>query len=203
MPMSRKLSKERTRARLLQGTLRVLHSEGAGALTTGRIAESAGVAQPTFYVHFSGIDEALQLAATTVSDRWLVGVHAARQEVDRSSGVRPSVHGIIASYVDTLMEDAKGAELFLRHRRDATSPLGRTFAKLSEKVRRDLVEDLATAGHITEEQLGPKADLCLGIVLGAVESVLDGHATRAEAIESASKMLYLLIVETIAPAETA
>lgn len=199
MATSRKLSKERTRARLLQGTLRVLHSEGAGALTTGRIAESAGVAQPTFYVHFSGIDEALQLAATTISDRWLVGVHAARQGVDRSSGVRPSVHGIVASYVDTLMEDTKGAELFLRHRRDGTSPLGRTFTKLSEKVRKDLVEDLAVAGHVTEQVLGPKADLCLGIVLGAVESVLDGHATRTEAIENASKMLYLLIVEALEP----
>lgn len=156
MSTSRKISKERTRAKLLQGTLRVLHTEGAGALTTGRIAESAGVAQPTFYVHFSGIDEALQLAATAVSDRWLVSVHAARQGVDRSSGVRPSIHGIIASYVDTLLEDPKGAELFLRHRRDATSSLGRTFSKLSEKMKHDLIEDLSEAGHLEDSQLGPR-----------------------------------------------
>lgn len=202
MSTSRKISKERTRAKLLQGTLRVLHTEGAGALTTGRIAESAGVAQPTFYVHFSGIDEALQLAATAVSDRWLVSVHAARQGVDRSSGVRPSIHGIIASYVDTLLEDPKGAELFLRHRRDATSSLGRTFSKLSEKMKHDLIEDLSEAGHLEDSQLGPKADLCLGIILGAVESVLDAHATREAAIENASKMLYLLIIETLTPAAT-
>lgn len=195
MPISRKLSKERTRARLLQGTLKVLHAEGASALTTGRIAESAGVAQPTFYVHFSGIDEALQTAATTVCDRWLVGVHAARQSLDRSSGVRPSVHGIVTSYVETLLEDPKGADLFLRHRRDATSPLGRTFSKLAEKVRRDLVEDLALAGHVTPEALTPKSDLCLGLVLGAVESILDGRSGHVEAIENAARMLYLLLAE--------
>lgn len=200
MQTSRKLSKERTRARLLQGTLKVLHSEGASALTTGRIAESAGVAQPTFYVHFSGIEEALQAAATTVCDRWLVGVHAARQEIDRASGVRPSVHGIVASYVDTLLEDPKGAELFLRHRRDATSPLGRTFAKLAEKVRRDMIEDLAIAGHIAEDRLQPKADLSAGIVFGAVESILDNRVTREAAIENAAMLLYMLLADATPPA---
>ncbi len=200
MSTSRKLSKERTRARLLQGTLKVLHNEGPSALTTGRIAESAGVAQPTFYVHFSGIDEALQSAATTVCDRWLVGVHAARTSVDRSSGVRPSVHGIVTSYVDTLLEDPKGAELFLRHRRDATTSLGRTFAKLTEKVRRDLVDDLAEAGHVDAAALIPKSDVCLGLVLGAVESLLDGRAGRTDAIESAARMLHFLLAEV---AETA
>jgi len=199
MQTSRKLSKERTRARLLQGTLKVLHNEGASALTTGRIAESAGVAQPTFYVHFSGIEEALQAAATTVCDRWLVGVHAARQGIDRSSGVRPSVHGIVASYVDTLLEDPKGAELFLRHRRDATSPLGRTFAKLAEKVRRDMIEDLAVAGHVDEEHLSTKSDLCAGIVFGGVESILDGRTTREASIENAAMMLYMLIADSARP----
>ena len=46
--MSRQINKERTRHRLLQAILRTIQRYGHGTLTTGRVAELAGVAQPTF-----------------------------------------------------------------------------------------------------------------------------------------------------------
>ena len=65
---TRKASKERTRQKLVQATLKILHKQGPTALTTGRIAQAAGVAQPTFYVHFKGMDDAVGEAAEHVAN---------------------------------------------------------------------------------------------------------------------------------------
>ncbi|MBW2585868.1 MAG: TetR/AcrR family transcriptional regulator [Deltaproteobacteria bacterium] len=58
--MSRQSNKERTRYRLLQAVLKTIQRHGHGTLTTGRVAQLAGVAQPTFYVHFRSMDQALE-----------------------------------------------------------------------------------------------------------------------------------------------
>lgn len=192
MPTSRKLSKERTRARLLQGTLKVLHAEGAAALTTGRIAEAAGVAQPTFYVHFTGIDEALQSAAAMVCDRWQVSLHAARLAVDPAASLESRVHGLLAGYVDVILEDPKSMELFLRHRRDTSSPLGRTFARFAEKLRHDLAEDLGLRSEAQGAAGAIQEDLGFGLMLGMVESILDARTLPSEAVDRTSEYLVRL-----------
>ena len=67
--MSRRVNKERTRNRLLQAVLKIIHRNGLGALTTGKAAQLAGVAQPTFYVHFKSMDEALEQVGSLVSEQ--------------------------------------------------------------------------------------------------------------------------------------
>src|SRR5690606_516079 len=67
MSGTRQASKVRTRNRLVKSAIRVLHRSGASALTTGKIAADAGVAQPTFYVHFEDMKALLQEVATTIS----------------------------------------------------------------------------------------------------------------------------------------
>ena len=66
--MSRQINKERTRHRLLQAILKTIQRYGHGTLTTGRVAELAGVAQPTFYVHFRSMDQALEQVADWVAE---------------------------------------------------------------------------------------------------------------------------------------
>lgn len=189
MPTSRKLSKERTRARLLQATLKVLHGDGAAALTTGRIAEAAGVAQPTFYVHFSGLDDALQAAATTVCDRWQVSLHAARLGVDPALAARDRVRGLLAGHAEVLLEDEKSAELFLRHRRDGSSPLGRTFARFSDKLRQELANDLGLPSGEPGPESVARADLAFGLLLAIVESMLDRRSNSVALVDHATAMI--------------
>src|SRR5690348_4977117 len=65
--MTRALTREETklitRKRLLEAAAKVLRLEGSGALTTSRVAREAGVAQPTFYVHFKDMEELLHSLA--------------------------------------------------------------------------------------------------------------------------------------------
>src|SRR5262245_22932211 len=202
MTLSRQLSKERTRARLIQGTLKVLYKEGSAALTTGRIAESAGVAQPTFYVHFSSIDDALHHASELVCDRWLRAVRTTREEHDDGDAGQ-SVRGVLARYIDAMVIDPKVAELFLRHRRDSSLVLGRAFRRLTDRARLSLVEDIAAVSHASVDEILPCADFLLGAVLGAVEILLDRKWDREAAIAAAATMVDALVVSRAGIAQAA
>ena len=61
--LSREETKLITRRRLLDGAALVLRAEGFEKLTTSRVAREAGVAQPTFYVHFRDMNELLHALA--------------------------------------------------------------------------------------------------------------------------------------------
>lgn len=180
MTSSRKVSKERTRGRLIQGTLKVLYKEGPAALTTGRVAESAGVAQPTFYVHFSQMSEALQQAADFVSQK-LLGKFRELRDADDGEGHRDAARRAIAACVNALLSDPKGTELFLRHRRDVSTPLGRTFRQLVERARDELIADLREMGYGNSvPHLDVHAEILVGMILGVVEGLLDKRVKDKE-----------------------
>jgi AcrR family transcriptional regulator len=173
MTSSRKVSKERTRNRLIQGTLKVLYKDGPAALTTGRIAESAGVAQPTFYVHFSDMSDALQQAADLVSEKLLARLRELRRNVQKDASA-DGVREAVASTVNALLTDPKSTELFLRHRRDVGTPLGRTWRQMFDRAREELLADLHEMGlGNSVPHLEVHSEIIAGMVLGVVEGVLD------------------------------
>ena len=186
---SRKASKERTRSRLVQSTLKVLHRLGPAALTTGRIAESAGVAQPTFYVHFSDMDDALQQAADLVVTKL-----SARLEAATPSGepltLAEAVRLSYAKIVRGLAAEARYSELFLRHRRAAVNPLGKRWRGYFGQLRDEVAQTLRDAG--ASEAVGDvevHADLLVGLALSLVEGVMDKRIGDVDAaIEVAVKM---------------
>lgn len=185
MASSRKASKERTRGKLIQATLKVLYKHGPAALTTGRIAEHAGVAQPTFYVHFSDMEDALTQAADTVAEKLLQRLKDYREPV-RLDGPLEPVRAAFAATVNALLSEPKMAELFLRHRRDVASPLGRRWREIVDRARADLLADMRAMGlEETVPHLDILGDLIVGMVLTVVEGVLDRRITdRDAAIET-------------------
>jgi TetR/AcrR family transcriptional regulator, fatty acid biosynthesis regulator len=181
MTSSRKVSKERTRGRLIQGTLKVLYKDGPAALTTGRIAESAGVAQPTFYVHFSDMSDALQQAADIVSEKLLGRLRELRRDVQKDASADGARQAIAAS-VNGLLSDPRSTELFLRHRRDVGTPLGRTWRQMFDRAREELLADLRELGlGDSVPHLEIHSELIAGMVLGVVEGVLDKRIKDKEA----------------------
>lgn len=185
MSTSRRASKERTRQKLVKATLRVLLRDGPAALTTGRIAESAGVAQPTFYVHFSGMEEALQEAAALVEERLLSRLKEERKGIQLGGPTDMIRHAFQAS-VDALVSEPRITELFLRHRRDVSSPLGKRFRHILDAARRDLLNDLTLIGLDDTIVPDPEihVDLIVGMVLTIAEGILDKRITdRDKAID--------------------
>jgi AcrR family transcriptional regulator len=200
--MSRQINKERTRHRLLQAILRTIQRYGYGTLTTGRVAELAGVAQPTFYVHFRSMNQALEQVAEWVAQELGPGLHPdASAELDRAADV---LEQAVRQCTRSLVRDRKMAEVFLNNRRDQTSALGRRWSVLTgslrERMRQIVVQvrpDVASADAALH------AELLVSIVFGLAEAYLDGRVDdldRATATASRAIVTSILTSSPVADA---
>lgn len=174
--MSRQANKDRTRNRLVQAILKVLFKHGPAALTTGRVAELAGVAQPTFYVHFKDMDDALERVAAWVADQLVVRLGEPSQQGPQDSVV--ALTDAIGATLRAFVADPKTAELFLRHRRDSTSPIGRRWATITDGLRGRALEQLqGLALRAPAEDIPIYADLLIGMIFGLIEGLVDQRIT--------------------------
>ena len=200
--MSRQMNKERTRRRLLQAILKTIHRHGYGALTTGRVAQLAGVAQPTFYVHFRSMDHALEQVADWVSEELRSSFDAKTPiEADRVADV---LREALLKCTRALARDRKVAEVFLRSRRDQTSALGRQWSALTGRLR-DRMQQIVVQVHpeISPADAALHAELLVSMVFGLAEADLDGRVEdmdRAAAIASQAMVSSILRTSSVADA---
>ena len=191
--MSRQTNKERTRRRLLQAILKTIHRYGYGALTTGRVAQLAGVAQPTFYVHFRSMDQALEQVAEWVAQELNPSFDAkVAAETDQAADV---LQQAVFRCTRSLVRDRKVAEVFLRNRRDQTSALGRRWTLLTASLRdrmRDIV--LQVRPDIGPADAALHSELLVSVVFCLAEASLDG---RIDDLERASRVASRAIVSSI------
>ena len=200
--MSRQMNKERTRRRLLQAILKTIHRHGYGALTTGRVAQLAGVAQPTFYVHFRSMDQALEQVADWVAEE--LGPSFDRRgavEADRAADV---LQEAVAQCTRALVRDRKVAEVFLRSRRDQTSPLGLRWTLLTSNLRDRMGQIVfQIRPDIAPGDAALHADLLVGAVFALAEADLDGRVEdigRATSIASRGLISSILTNAPVADA---
>lgn len=191
--MSRQTNKERTRRRLLQAILKTIHRYGAGSLTTGRVAQLAGVAQPTFYVHFRSMDQALEQVAEWVAQELGAGLDStASPELERAAEV---LEEAVLRCTRSLVNDRKLAEVFLRNRRDQTSALGKRWTVLTDSLRERMRQMVVQVRpDITPADAALHAELLVSIVFGLAEASLDA---RLESLERASAIASRAIVTSI------
>jgi len=187
------MNKERTRRRLLQAILKTIHRYGHGALTTGRVAQLAGVAQPTFYVHFRSMDQALEQVAEWVAQE--LGADFTTETAEESERASEVLQEAVVKSTLSLVSDRKVAEVFLRNRRDQTSPLGRRWTLLETSLRDRLNQIvLQVRPDIARQDAALHAELLVGVVYALSEAHLDG---RVEDIERSCAVASRAIVASI------
>ncbi len=200
--MSRQMNKERTRRRLLQAILKTIHRYGYGALTTGRVAQLAGVAQPTFYVHFRSMDQALEQVAEWVAAELSPALDVdASAEVDRAAEV---LEEAVLKCTQSLVHDRKVAEVFLSNRRNQTSALGKRWSILTAGLRDRMREIVSSVRpDIAAADASLHADLLVSIIFGLAEAHLDGRVEnleRATAVASRAIVTSILTTSSVADA---
>jgi AcrR family transcriptional regulator len=141
---TRKARKLATRRRLLEAAMDLILADGMGALTTGRIAAGAGIAQSGFYVHFDNLDALLAaLGGEAVGE--VVDMEAALRR-ERLAGLEPEamlrdacerMH-IVLSHC---LQHPRETQLMLRCRLDPT-PLGEGIRRALRRAERLVVQDL-------------------------------------------------------------
>jgi AcrR family transcriptional regulator len=200
--MSRQINKERTRQRLLQAVLKTIQRYGHGTLTTGRVAELAGVAQPTFYVHFRSMDQALEQVAEWVAQELSPALNPQKSaELDRAAEV---LEEAVRKCTRSLVRDRKVAEVFLSNRRDQTSALGRRWSVLTGSLRERMRQIIVQVSpEISASEASLHAELLVSVVYGLAEAYIDGRVDdldRATATASRAIVTSVLTSSSVADA---
>jgi TetR/AcrR family transcriptional regulator, fatty acid biosynthesis regulator len=170
---TRKEAKEKTRRRLLDAMVELLDEEGPEALTTVRITERAGIAQPTFYVHFEDIESALEASAEEVAGSFLGAIAGVTEPLPDKARIRTAYQRLLSG----MLSEPRLARIVLRLRRDVRSPFGARFSRILQGARERIVGELSRAGAPRPELA---AGLVVGMVLSVCEAVLDGRLQRFE-----------------------
>jgi AcrR family transcriptional regulator len=143
--LTRDEAKQVTRNRLLDAALRLLSQVGYAGLSASAIAREAGVAQPTFYVHFRDKDELIRTLAETHMGELRRRLRDARDTVRRARDVA-SIRETFRVALATMIRDPGLFLLYTRERAQPGSPFGEQARRLAAETRRDLAEDLVGFG---------------------------------------------------------
>jgi AcrR family transcriptional regulator len=134
-----------TRRRLLDGAALVLRKEGFEKLTTSRVAREAGVAQPTFYVHFRDMDELLHALADENLGQIRKPLREARHSIKTADSDDP-LRETFRLPLRALTAQPELFRLWVQELHRPGSPLGRMAREMQDEMQRDLVEDLIALG---------------------------------------------------------
>jgi TetR/AcrR family transcriptional regulator, fatty acid biosynthesis regulator len=144
--LSRDESKAITRRRLLDAAAQLLGEVGYGGMSTGAVARAAGVAQPTFYVHFRDMDDLLRTLGTEQIDALRARLRAARQALITGQRGVDAVRETFRVPLDAWIQNAGLFRLYGQEFHHPTSPMGKLSRELHAELHADLVDDLTRLG---------------------------------------------------------
>jgi AcrR family transcriptional regulator len=187
--MGRVLTREEgkliTRRRLVEAATRMLGKEGVIDLSASAVARAAGVAQPTFYVHFRDLDDLLHTIAADKIGSLRAALRAARERVRQGEGVEAVRETFRIPLRTFAVAEPELFRLYLRALHQPASPLGEHARRLSDEFRQDLTEDLARLGlpastSSQREQLDMIAEAMIAQTQALAVAYLEGRYTSLD-----------------------
>lgn len=144
-PLTREESKLITRRRLLEAGAKLLAEHGYGALSASAIAREAGIAQPTFYVHFSDKDDLIRTLARERLGAVRRPLREARLRVARGQGLA-ALRDTFRVPLEALLTHPELFRLLIQELHSPASPFAKHARELQDELESDLIDDLVSAG---------------------------------------------------------
>lgn len=184
--LTREESKSVTRARLLEAASKILAERGYGALSASAVARAAGIAQPTFYVHFRDKDDLVRTLGEGQIGALRARLRAARQRVLGGAGIE-AVRETFRVPLETWIERPSLLRLWTQELHHPGSPVGAMARQLREEIQRDLVDDLARFGLAADapadrERLQMIAEVMIAQTEALALGYLDGRYRDLDAV---------------------
>jgi len=143
--LTREEGKLITRRRLVEAASKLLAEKGLAGVSGSAVARGAGVAQPTFYVHFKDMNELLATIATERLGALRSALRAARERLREGEGVE-AIRETFRLPLQTMVEQGELFRLYMQEYHQPASPMGEQARKLFDELRADLTEDLVRLG---------------------------------------------------------
>jgi AcrR family transcriptional regulator len=174
LALTRREAKAVTRQRLLDAALEILDLEGESGLTTVAVTRRAGIAQSTFYVHFTDTSDLLHaLVDDLTAERRRLTRDARR--VARATHDEPARRNTYRVPLNYLVAHPRLTRLLLSSRGDS-SPVGAWSRQIQEQSRAALIEDLAAAGmDIGTAKQQRQALMIADAIIGMTEALAMGY----------------------------
>jgi AcrR family transcriptional regulator len=174
LALTRREAKAVTRQRLLDAALAILDVEGESGLTTVAVTRRAGIAQSTFYVHFTDTSDLLHaLVDDLAAERRRLTRDARRvARVTHDEPARRDTYRVPLNY---LVAHPRLTRLLLSSRGDS-SPVGAWSRQIQEQSRAALIEDLAAAGmDVSTAKQQRQALMIADAIIGMTEALAMGY----------------------------
>lgn len=156
-PVSRQASKLKTRQKLLAAALDVLVEEGYAGFSMNKVAKRAGIAQPSFYVHFDSVDDLFDALAEDIRDRFITPFQVLLNNMVADMQFA-DVAGIANRLFHLAFEIIKGQEalfrMMLAERGQPTSPLGRRIRVFFDELKSSWSALLVNIGLVPNDAEG-------------------------------------------------
>jgi TetR/AcrR family transcriptional regulator, fatty acid biosynthesis regulator len=174
--LSRDESKAITRRRLLDAAAKLLGEVGYGGLSTGAVARAAGVAQPTFYVHFRDMDDLLRTLGTEQIGALRTRLRTARQALITGQRGVDAVRETFRVSLDAWIDNPGLFRLYAQEVGHPTSPMGKMARELRTELHADLVDDLTRLGLPARSQAErERIAMMAEAMIAQTEALARGH----------------------------
>ena len=190
----RKEAKLRTRARLLDTARRILLTEGEDAISASVVARAAGLANATFYEHFTNKNDLLRTLAEELFASLRDELQGPRREAIDAPTSEEKLRRQFQVPLEVLAANPRLFRLALQVRHQPASALGEPSLRLAGSTRRDLVQELIERGypHSTPIECR-RLEMIADINIAAVEALALGHLSgRYPDLEEIVDMLVLV-----------
>lgn len=198
-PLTRDEAKRLTRQRMLQAGRELLALHGPEGLTTGRVAQRAGVAQATFYVHFRDLDQLLAEVATGIIEQVQAALTRQRLRFGEGERLWPDVRESYRMSLAAIGEHAPLLRRFLAESLGGDGVLAACGRALMADLTRQLYADLRAlplTAALDDKRLRLGADAVVGLTVHTGLGLAEG---RLQDREAALDMLCRVTLALLAP----
>lgn len=176
--LSREESKAQTRARILEATLHTLVEEGVLGFSINKVAKRAGIAQPSFYVHFANLDE-LFAAVTDEAQAQYIEPMQQTLKLLAKDVQREQIPGILNNMFLLALDLIRDKEDFVRmywaEREQTKSLFSAYLRRLDDMLFTGWGDVLVNVGLVDESE---RESVRLRLFMDGCMALLERYATR-------------------------
>lgn len=216
---TRQINKEQTRQRLIQSAHKLILEKGLSGLSMNQISRKAGIAQPSFYNHYSTLTELIIDVRKRMTERYLTPlqsyfVEALKQwqlEISHQKNTkdinREALRALNQNYLtynfDILMRDINIFKVVLADYHDTSSPFKGELGKLIDDINLawcEFLSELATENKliIPSDHIQLYVDSLSALTHQLVLGCDQKRYTKQQAVQVLSRCSETLITDQLA-----